>query len=119
MDGHGARDVGGERRVEPAPPRTVYELSEVDRGPSVITKVDPLYPSVAREKQIEGRVILRFIITKDGRVIEPTVVEGEPPGVFDNSALDAIRGWRFNPGIKNGKPVDVIIVAPLTFGLVR
>ncbi len=99
--------------------RTAFTLSEVDQPPRIIRKIDPLYPFAAKRKNIQGKVTLRFIVTKEGRVVEPSVVKAVPPDVFDNSALKAILRWRFKPAIKDGKAVDVIIIAPLKFKLIK
>lgn len=99
--------------------RTAFTLSEVDQPPRIIRRIDPLYPFAAKRKNIQGSVTLRFIVTKEGRVIEPSVVRSEPPGIFDNSALKAILRWRFKPAIKDAKSVDVIIIAPLKFELIK
>lgn len=98
---------------------TAYELSEVDQPPRIIRTNDPLYPFDARRKGVQGSVTLRFIVTKEGNVVELSVVKGDPPGIFDDSALKAIVRWKFKPAIKDGKEVDVIIVAPLKFELNR
>jgi len=99
--------------------RTAFTLSEVDQPPRVIRKIDPLYPFAAKRKGLMGSVMLRFIVTKEGRVVEVSVVKSEPPEVFDASALKAIVRWRFKPAIKDGKSVDVIIMAPLAFKLLK
>lgn len=99
--------------------RTAYKLSEVDVPPRLIRTIDPVYPVAAKTEKIQGKVTLRFIVTTDGRVVEPSVVRDEPSGVFNDSALKPILGWRFRPAIKDGKPVDVIIIAPLKFELVE
>ena len=99
--------------------RTAFTLSEVDQPPRVIRKIDPLYPFAAKRKGLEGAVTLKFIVTKEGKVVEASVVKGEPPGIFDSSALKAIIRWRFKPAIKDGKSVDVIIMAPLAFKLLK
>jgi len=97
------------------PTKTAYSLAEVDRPPKVVRSYDPLYPYTARKESIEGSVTLGFIVARDGNVVEPVVLKGEPPGVFDDSALRAIEQWKFEPAIKDGKPVDVVVVAPLNF----
>ena len=94
---------------------TAYRLSEVDQPPRVIRKIDPLYPFAAKRKGIKGSVTLRFIVTREGKVTEPSVVKGDPPGIFDTSALKAILRWRFDPATKDGEKVNVIIIAPLKF----
>lgn len=120
-------DLGGGIQISAAPrqdfravlARTAFTLAEVDQPPRVIRKIDPLYPFAAKRKNIEGKVVLRFIVTKDGRVLEPSIVRAEPPGVFDNSALKAILRWRFRPAVKDGRDVDVIVIAPLRFELIK
>jgi len=107
------------RDLRPSMLRTAFTLSEVDQPPRPIRQIDPLYPFAAKRKGIQGSVTMRFIVTKDGRVIDPTVVKAEPPGVFDNSALKAIVRWRFKPAMKDGQSVDVIIIAPLKFELIK
>ncbi len=99
--------------------KTAYELSEVDTPPRLIRKIDPLYPVAAKSEKIQGKVTLRFIVTKDGRVDEATVVKAAPSGVFSDSALKAILSWQFRPATKDGKPVNVIIIVPLIFELVE
>lgn len=122
----GAGDLGGlqiaafqQQSLSAGMFRTAFTLSEVDQPPRIIRRIDPLYPFAAKRKNIQGKVTLRFIVTKEGRVIEPSVVKAEPPGIFDNSALKAILRWRFKPAIKDGKAVDVIIIAPLKFELIK
>jgi len=109
----GARVVA----VTPKPRADAYDLSEVDKPPRAIERTDPMYPAAALEKGISGQVTLRFIVTKEGNVIEPSVIEGDPPNIFDSSALAAIRGWQFRPATKDGQPVDAIVIAPLAFSL--
>lgn len=92
-----------------------YGLSEVDEYPQVIKKVDPLYPEEAKEYHIEGRVTLRFIITKHGVVRDVRVTESEPAGVFDQAAIDAIEQHIFKPATKDGEAVDCIVNAPMEF----
>ena len=94
-----------------------YKLSDVDHPPRIISKTDPLYPVEAKRGNMEGKVTLHFIVTKQGEVKAASVMKSVPPGVFDENALAAIRKWRFTPATKNGEAVDVIIIAPLKFEL--
>lgn len=95
----------------------VLKLSEVDRPPQAIKKVDPIYPPEAEKNRIQGTVTLSFVVTKEGKVRTPSVMLSEPKGVFDEAMLKAIAEWRFEPAIKNEKAVDVVIVAPFGFEL--
>ena len=94
---------------------TGFLVSDVDKPPRVINAVPPRYPYKAKRDEITGYIKLRFIITKDGDAIDTTVVESSPEGVFDKSALEALESYRFKPGIKDGKAVDVQVNLPIKF----
>jgi bla regulator protein blaR1 len=93
----------------------VYRLDEIDTPPQVIEAVAPEYPIEAKEKNIEGKVLLKFIIGKDGSVLEPQVVSTELPGPFDKAALEAVAKYRFKPATKNGEEVNCFVRLPITF----
>ena len=63
----------------------------------------PQYPSAAREHGIEGWVDMQFLVRKDGSLGDVTVVGAEPVGVFEQSALDAVRRWRYQPILRDGQ----------------
>ncbi|MBN1625666.1 MAG: TonB family protein [Deltaproteobacteria bacterium] len=97
--------------------RTAFELSQVDKPPTVLRSVPPQYPFLAKRNNIEGRVVLRFIVDSDGNVVEPEISESEPEGVFDEAAIEAILKYKFKPAEKDGKAVDCIVNAPMAFQL--
>lgn len=97
--------------------RTAFKLSEVDQPPRCIRRIIPIYPYLAKRKSITGKVVVRIIVDKKGRMIESTIDKAEPPGVFEDAALNTIKRWRFKPAIKDGKAVNVIVVIPLVFEL--
>ncbi len=74
------------------------------------------YPDLARKEGIEGRVVLQFVVTKDGKVINPEVIRGIGAGC-DEAALEAIKHARFEPGMQRGKAVDVQFQLPIVFKL--
>lgn len=55
----------------------------------------PDYPRSAERRGIEGYVVIAYDIDESGDVVEPTVAEAEPAGVFDRAALRAVGSWRF------------------------
>ena len=63
----------------------------------------PQYPPTARDHGIEGWVDLQFQVRKDGSLGDVTVVGAEPVGVFEESALDAVRRWRYQPIMRDGQ----------------
>lgn len=91
--------------------------TDVDIPPRVIRAASPQYPLKAERDKITGYIKLRFVVTKDGNAIDTTVVESSPEGVFDKSALEAIESYRFKPGMKDGKAVDVQVSLPIKFKL--
>ncbi|MBN1903899.1 MAG: TonB family protein [Deltaproteobacteria bacterium] len=95
----------------------VYVLKEVDTPPQVIEKFAAEYPIEAIEKKIEGKVVLRFIVGKDGIAHEPQVDSAEPEGIFEKSALEVIAKFKFKPAIKNGKDVNCFVRLPIMFAL--
>jgi protein TonB len=86
------------------------------KPPVVISRVDPVYPEVARKARISGIVIIEAIIDKGGTVRDVKVLKGLPFGL-DQAAADAVRRWRFKPGTLNGQPVDVIFNLTVNFKL--
>jgi len=75
------------------------------------------YPKKARRKGIEGRVIVKFIVEKDGAVGEVKVVKGVHP-MLDNEAQRVVESMPdFRPGMQRGKPVRVSYHLPFNFSL--
>lgn len=82
-----------------------YAAREVDVHPTVLGRIQPIYPDDARRQGLEGWVKLRLKLDERGRVLETEVVEAQPPGVFDAAAVEAFSRARFEPARKQGVPV--------------
>lgn len=82
-----------------------YLANQVDRHPKAIGSVRPVYPEAAQRDNIEGTLKLKLRIDDLGRVQDAEVVEATPPGIFDEAALAAFRKARFQPAMKDGRPV--------------
>ena len=76
-----------------APPAPV--AVEIVANP--ISQPKPRYPRRALEREKEGIVRVRLTIAPDGSVSEATVIAADPPGWFENAALDAVKQWRYQP----------------------
>ena len=72
-----------------------------------IVKVKPVYPRRAQQRGIEGYVLLEFVVTTSGAVRDPVVVEAQPPGVFDQSAIRAALKFKYKPKVANGEAMEV------------
>jgi TonB family protein len=81
----------------------------------LISNPSPVYPSLAREKQIQGDVLLHAIIGMDGGVKHLSVISGDPS--LTQASLDAVRQWRYQPTLLNGDPVEVDTTIKVTFSL--
>ena len=92
-----------------------------DRTVIAVTKVfdaAPTYPRNALRMGREGYVLIEFDVDTDGSVLDPYVVESEPTGVFERSAIKAVRKWLFSPPVYKDVSVKVNDVrARVTFAL--
>jgi len=77
-----------------------------DRDIVPLVRVNPDYPPRAKQRGIEGWVEVEFTITKVGTVTDERVLRSNPPYIFDRAALQAIRRWRYNPQIEDGRAVE-------------
>jgi protein TonB len=77
-----------------------------DRDAVPLVRIEPDYPVRARQRRVEGWVLLRFTISKAGTVKDAVVEDARPPGVFDKVSLAAVSRWKYNPKIVNGVPVE-------------
>jgi protein TonB len=97
-----------------AQPRRVRIPQGVSEG-LLIHKVKPLYPEIAREARVQGPVVLKAVIAKDGTVQHLQLVSGNPMLVA--SAIDAVKEWRFRPYRLDGQPVEIETTITINFHL--
>jgi protein TonB len=95
-----------------APPARIKQGGEVTAA-SIITQTRPAYPALARQARIQGTVVLHAIIDKEGKVAQLEIVSGHP--LLVQSALDAVKQWRYKPTQLNGEPVEVDTTIQVTF----
>lgn len=80
------------------------------------SRVRPDYPEAAQRAGLEGQVVLRAIIDRQGRARQVQVLRGLGLGL-DEAAVAAVRQWKFRPAIRNGSPVEVIYILSVYFRL--
>lgn len=93
----------------------------VETYPTIIGGTEALaraltYPPLAKRAGIEGTVVVRVLLGKNGRVEKTTVLKSLGGGC-DEAAVEAIRKLRFTPGLQRDKPVRVYISIPVHFRL--
>jgi len=89
----------------------------VDSLPEPRSRRSPEYPSKARERGIQGHVLLRLKISESGDVEQIKVVDAQPAGVFEDVAVAAVRQWTFQPALYKGSPVAVSVSQKIPFRL--
>jgi protein TonB len=86
------------------PPPNVVHMTHIDPA-LLLERVEPIYPALPKQIHREGRVELHAIISTDGTIESLEVVSGD--ALFYQSALDAVRRWRYRPTRVNGQVVRV------------
>lgn len=84
--------------------------------PKPIQMDPPQYPAGMSRAGLVGAVSVEFIIDRDGRVVNPVVVESNNPW-FERPALDAVLRWKFHPGMMDGRPVATRVTQRIEFQL--
>jgi protein TonB len=79
-------------------------------------RATPIYPDLAIKAGIEGKVVVRLLVGKDGTVRQ-AVVEHSTAEILNDAALDAARLFRFTPAIMSNGPVTLWVLFPFTFRL--
>ncbi len=104
----------------PPPPQedSIYEFALVQQKPQLIKRVLPEYPELARKAGLEGKVIVEFIVGKDGRVKSARVLKSDNE-IFNQAALNAVKQYVFKPAMQNDRPVSVRVIQPIVFSLER
>jgi TonB family protein len=83
--------------------------------PKLIKKVEPVYPAEAKKKNLSGKVVLEGIIDKQGNVTEITKASGHP--ILIQAAAEALKQWKYEPLIIDGKPKEVKFTVEINFKL--
>jgi periplasmic protein TonB len=115
--------IGGVRTavpVAPAAPRDNAPKAAVRVGgrvkePRLTSRVEPLYPPLAKQTHIQGTVVIDAILDEHGNVAEMKVVSAPP--LLIQAALDALSRWKYEPTYLNEEPVPVQLIVTVTFRL--
>ena len=93
-----------------------FSVADLEKRPELVAAIDPVYPSEMRRARVEGTVTLVFVLDENGRVEDPRV-EKSSRSEFEKPALDAVRKWKFRPGMKDGAAVRTYMRQPIRFSL--
>jgi protein TonB len=84
--------------------------------PTLIRRVEPIYPPMAVSAHVHGTVILEAVVDESGAVTDVKVLRSGNP-LLDREALIAVRQWRYSPVVLNGTPVRFVLSVVLSFSL--
>lgn len=103
-----------------APPPPPTQVKRITVGGQVtaaklVNRVTPQYPPLARQTRVSGAVKLHAIISKDGSIMELSVISGHP--LLVQAAISAVKEWRYQPTLLNGQPVEVETTIDVLFNL--
>jgi len=100
--------------VRPAVTVAPLRISIMSEG-SLVRKVQPAYPALARTARIQGAVVLQAVISKQGAIENLKVLAGHP--LLVSAAIEAVSQWRYRPYILNSEPVEVETQITVNFSL--
>ncbi len=95
----------------------IYAISGAIKAPTAVRQPLPAYTPEAREKKIEGTVVLEAVVRKDGRAFNVRVNKGLGYGLDEAAIAKITNDWLFQPGTLDGKPVNVRAYIELSFRL--
>jgi protein TonB len=81
----------------------------------LLQKTIPMYPPIAKAARVSGTVVLQATISKSGTIENLRVISG--PAMLQQSALEAVKSWRYRPYLLNNEPVEVETTVNVVFSL--
>jgi len=85
------------------------------KPPKIIKMVEPVYPESARKAKVEGIVVLEAKTDEKGNVLDTRMLRSIP--LLDQAAIDAVKQWKYEPMVMDGKPFAVIFTVTVRFTL--
>jgi protein TonB len=95
----------------------VYQPGNGVSSPTLVKEVRPHYPPEAKADKIQGTVLMTAVVREDGTVGDVNVTRSLDTKYLDAEAVKAVKLWTFKPGMKDGKPVSVLVTIEIAFTL--
>ena len=87
-----------------------------EQPPQLVKRVQPIYPEMARQAAVGGKVVVQFYVDKKGDVKKTKVIKAEPQGLgFEEAATEAVMQWKFTPALQREYPVGVWVAQTISF----
>ena len=111
--------------VADAAPKAAPAAPSAGSGPVAVANLNtnllngsaPSYPMSSRRKREQGMVVLRLVISADGRVTDISVSRSSGFDALDEAAVAAVRKWRWSPTVRDGRPVPITGLVQIPFVL--
>lgn len=81
----------------------------------LVARIPPVYPPELEQRGVEGVVVIRAVISRDGVPLNPHVLNTEIDPRFAQAALDSVAQWRYQPALLNGQPVEIATTITVEF----
>lgn len=92
------------------------DISKLDQLPKLARAVQPRYPKEMLDAGITGTVLVRMVVDSEGRVRDAFPAKSSRPE-FEAAAVEAVKQWAFDPGVKGGRVVNTRMEQPISFTL--
>ena len=99
----------------PPPPRAPVRIGGDVKAPTLLRRVEPVYPEIAVAASVTGLVILEATVNEQGEVIDVRILRSRP--LLDKAATEAVRQWRYSPLLLNGTPWPFVLTVTLRFSI--
>jgi protein TonB len=103
--------------AEPTLSASVSASASISRDVEYLYNPPPDYPPRARRMGMEGEVLIRTRVLRNGRCDELELVQSSGYALLDQAAMEAIRKWRFRPALRGDEQVSSRIEIPVRFRL--
>jgi protein TonB len=102
-------------KTSPAPQTT--QQTDATFRPYYSSNPKPKYPSIARSRHLEGKVLLKVKVSAEGQSVNVAIDKTSGYDMLDNAAIEAVQNWKFAPARQGDRPVACIVTIPITFKL--
>ena len=94
----------------------IFEPSELDDKPFILKSTNPQFPLEAKRMGIKNaKILVKFVVNKNGNVEDIVIVSSTHEKIFDENTINAVKKWKFSPGIKNGQKVSTLVYLPVRY----
>jgi TonB family protein len=94
-------------------PCELTQCTLMDKKPKLIKAFPPQLSSETKKNKVPGMVVVKCVITKEGKTANIAITESDPPGLFNESVIQAVKKFEFSPALRDGAPIDVCVELPI------